>query len=109
PAVVLAGYGAFTNVLGPNFLYTASLVSLTGAHLLAFGFLAKLYAHQVDPVFRDRKVEKLASVFSVERGLMLGADLILTSLLLGVPVFVHWCRTFEVPIPAQWVFAGTLF
>jgi hypothetical protein len=23
-------------------------------------------------------------------------------------VFAHWCRTFEVPLPGLWIFAGTL-
>jgi glycosyltransferase involved in cell wall biosynthesis len=109
PAAVLAGYGVYTDLFGPNFMYTASLVSISGFHLLAFGFLAKLYAHRVDPVFRDPRVERLTGLFSVERGLLLGAGLILSGLALGVPVLVHWVRTLEVPAPAQWIFAGTLF
>jgi hypothetical protein len=24
-------------------------------------------------------------------------------------VFIHWCRTSAVPVPGQWIFAGTLF
>ena len=109
PAVVLAGYGVWTNIFGPNFLYTASLVALGGAHLVGFGFLAKLYAHRVDPVFRDPRIESLADFFTVDRGLMLGVDLMLAGLILGLPVFVHWCRTWELPVPARWIFAGTLF
>lgn len=109
PVVVLAGYGVWTNIFGPNFLYTASLVALGGAHLVGFGFLAKLHAHRVDPVFRDPRVEKLADFFSVDRGLILGVDLMLAGLIVGLPVFVHWCRTWELPMPAQWIFAGTLF
>jgi glycosyltransferase involved in cell wall biosynthesis len=108
PAALLAGYGAYTNVFGPNFMYTASLVSLSGFHLLAFGFLAKLYAHRADPVFRDPRVERLAGLFTVERGLLFGAGLILSGLVLGVPVLAHWVRTLEVPVPGQWIFAATL-
>src|SRR5262249_31564874 len=33
PVVVWAGYGTFEHVFGPNFLYTASLISLSGWHL----------------------------------------------------------------------------
>ena len=47
--MILAGYGVFTTFLGPVFQYTASLMALAGFHLLAFGFLAKLYAQQVNP------------------------------------------------------------
>ncbi|HWG44483.1 MAG TPA: glycosyltransferase family 2 protein [Gemmataceae bacterium] len=109
PAVVLAGYGVFTTIFGPNFMYTASLASITGAHVVAFGLLAKLYAHQVDPVFRDPRIESLARLFSVERGLLLGVDLILAALALGLPVVTHWWSTSAVPVPGQWIFAGTLF
>jgi glycosyltransferase involved in cell wall biosynthesis len=109
PAVVLAGYGVWTNIFGPNFMYTASLVSLSGAHLLGFGFLAKLYAHRVDPVFRDPRVERLAGLFTVERGLVTGLFLVAEALLLALPVFIHWCRTYALLVPGQWIFAGTLF
>src|SRR5262249_37063788 len=53
PIVVLAGYGTSDNSPGPNFLFTASLVAITGWHLIVFGFLAKLHTHLVDPVFHD--------------------------------------------------------
>lgn len=109
PAVMLAGYGVFTNVLGPNFMFTASLAAMTGAHVLVFGLLAKLYAGQVDPLFHDPRAAKLAAWFSVERGLVLGADLLLVALAVGLPVLIHWLRTGEVPAPGQWIFAGTLF
>ncbi len=109
PIAVLAGYGVWTNIFGPNFLYTASLVSLAGAHLMAFGFLAKLQAHLADPVFRDERVEKWARFFSVERGLLCGGGLMVLGLVLGVPVLIHWWRTYEVLVPGQWIFAGTLF
>ena len=65
PAVVLAGYGVFTNILGPNFMFTAAMIALVGYQLLIFGLLAKLYAHQIDPVFRDPLVRTLSrSVFA---------------------------------------------
>ncbi len=109
PAAVLAGYGVFTNVFGPNFMYTASLLSICGAHVLIFGFLAKLYAHKVDPVFADPLVPRLAGWFSVERGLVCGLVLLLTGVAVGAPVLIHWLRDLRVPSPAQWIFAGTLF
>jgi hypothetical protein len=109
PAVVLAGFGAYTGVLGPNFMYTASLIAISGFHLLVFGLLAKYYAHLSDPVFRDAGVERWVGFFSVERGMTLGVSLMALAVALGVPVLGHWLRTMEVPIPGQWIFAGTLF
>jgi glycosyltransferase involved in cell wall biosynthesis len=67
PGVILAGYGVFTNFFGPVFQYTASMVALAGFNLLIFGFLAKLYAQQVNPVFHDPRAEKLAKFFTVDR------------------------------------------
>jgi hypothetical protein len=109
PAVILAGYGVWTDKFGPVFQYTTSLVALTGFHLMVFGFLAKLHARQVDPVFHDPRVDRLAGFFTVERGLMLGLDLALAALAVGLPVLIHWWRTSAVPFPGQWMFAGTLF
>jgi hypothetical protein len=109
PGTILAGYGAFTDFFGPVFQYTASLSALGGFHLLVFGFLAKLYAQQINPIFRDPRAEKLAQFFNVDRGLILGVDFILAALAVGLPVFIQWCRTFEVPCPGLWIFAGTLF
>jgi len=109
PAVMLAGYGVFTSAFGPNFLYTASLLSIAGCHLTVFGFLAKLYTHQVDPVFKDPRVKKWLSLFTVERGLVLGAAMILASLAMGAPVLHHWYLTSAVPSPGLWILAGTLF
>lgn len=108
PAVALAGYGVFTNVFGPNFMYTASLSAIVGTHLLVFGFLAKLYAHQVDPVFVDPRVVRWLERFTVERACLYGLFLIGLSAAIGGPVLWHWLQTREVVTPARWIFAGTL-
>jgi glycosyltransferase involved in cell wall biosynthesis len=109
PGVVMAGFGHYTGFLGPNFMYTASLVAISGFHLLVFGLLAKYYAHLADPVFRNLRVERIAALCSVERGLTLGASLMTVAVILGTPVVFHWLRTSQVPDPGQWIFAGTLF
>jgi glycosyltransferase involved in cell wall biosynthesis len=109
PVVVLLGYGTPDYIFGPNFLYTASLVSLTGWHLIVFGFLAKLHTHMVDPVFHDPRMDQLTRWFKVERGIALGAVLMAVGVGTGLPVLLHWVRTLELPVPAQWVFGGTMF
>jgi len=109
PAVVAAGYGVFTGRFGPNFMYTASLVSISGFHLVVFGLLAKLYTHKSDPVFWDARLERLGVWFSVERGVVFGLCLIVAAMALGLPVLVRWSQTLRVPSPAAWIFAGTLF
>jgi glycosyltransferase involved in cell wall biosynthesis len=108
PAAVVSGYGVWTDSFGPNFMYTASLAALTGFHVLVFGFLAKLFAHRLDPVFFDQRLESMSRWFRVERGAMVGGLLIAVSMALAVPVFVHWLRTAELLAPS-WIFAGTLF
>ena len=109
PAVMLAGYGTYQTFFSPNFLFGCSVLAVCGWHLLLFGFLAKLHAHHVDPVFRDDRVERLAASFTVDRGLLGGLGLLAVSAILGLPVVVHWFRTFTLPVPGQWIFAGTLF
>ncbi len=109
PTLVLAGYGTPDYIFGPNFLYTASMVALAGWHLIVFGFLAKLHAHLVEPVFRDPRMERLTRWFTVERGIILGLSLIGVGVITGVPVLWHWIRTLELPVPGKWVFAGTMF
>jgi hypothetical protein len=108
PAAVLSGYGVYDDVFGPNFMYTASLLSIAGSHVLVFGFLAKLYTHQIDPVFEDPRVAKVLLLFSVERGLILGGVLLASALGVGLPVLAAWLSTSQVASPARWIFAGTL-
>jgi glycosyltransferase involved in cell wall biosynthesis len=108
PAAVLSGYGVYDDAWGPNFMYTASLLSIAGSHVLVFGFLAKLYTHQIDPVFDDPRVAKVLSLFSVERGLALGGLFVASAAAVGLPVFATWLSTSEVASPARWIFAGTL-
>jgi len=108
PAAALAGYGVWTDSFGPNFMYTASLAALTGFHVLVFGFLAKLAAHRLDPVFFDKRLDRLSRWFRVERGLLIGGGLIAIAVSLAAPVLVHWWQTAELIAP-QWIFAATLF
>jgi glycosyltransferase involved in cell wall biosynthesis len=108
PALVWAGYGSYAKAFGPNFMYTAALLSITGSNLVIFGFLAKLYTHQIDPAFQDPRMTRLMSLFSVERGLCLGGAMVVAGAAMGAPVLIHWLLTREVAWPAWWIFAGLL-
>jgi hypothetical protein len=109
PIVTFLGYGTFDKAFGPNFLFTSSLFALTGWHLMIFGILAKLHSHVVDPVFHDPRLEQGMRWFTVDRGLLIGLSLMAIGVGVGVPVFFHWLQTSEVPVPAKWIFAGTMF
>jgi len=108
PAVVLAGYGVFTNIFGPNFMFTSAMVALVGFQLLVFGLLAKLYAHQVDPVFRDPLVERFQNAFSLDRGVVAGTFLALAGLVTGAPSLSEWLLHRTVSNPGSWILALTL-
>ncbi len=108
PAVVLAGYGVFTNILGPNFMFTAAMIALVGYQLLIFGLLAKLYAHQIDPVFRDPLVRTLSRSVSLDRGVIAGLLLALAGLLVGLPTLTEWAIHRTVSDPGAWILALAL-
>ncbi len=108
PVVVLAGYGVYTSSFGPTFMYTTALTAIVGFHLIVFGMLAKLYTHQIDPIFADPRVNRFLSRFSVEQGLLLGLAMILVGAVLTVPVFVHWLMTDTVTAHARWILGGTI-
>ncbi len=110
PGALLAGHGVFTGPFGPTFMFTAALLSIVGWHLMIFGFLAKLYAHKVDPVFADPRVSRFLSLFSLERGVLFGLALVALAACFGGPVLWHWLWTYSFPnpSPARWIFACTL-
>jgi len=108
PIAVLSGYGVFTDAFGPNFMFTAGMVALVGLQLLIFGMLAKIYAHQVDPVFRDPLVEAFHSRFSLDRGVVVGGLLVVAGLAVGGPTLYEWATTRAVSTPGAWILALTL-
>jgi glycosyltransferase involved in cell wall biosynthesis len=108
PAAILAGYGVFTDVFGPNFMFAGALLSLAGFQLLGFGLLAKVYAHEVDAIFRDRAVERFLVRFSVDRGIVLGAALGVVAALLATPSVLERLRNEPLSSPGLWIFSLTL-
>jgi hypothetical protein len=109
PAAMLAGYGRYDAFFGPNFMFGTSVVAICGWHLLLFGFVAKLHAHHVNPIFRDDRVERWAASFTVNRGSVAGLALLALSALVATPVLAVWWQTSAVPKPGLWILAGTLF
>lgn len=109
PITLASGRGDWLHYFGPNFLYGSSVIALSGFHLIVFGLLAKLHAARVDAVFADPRIDWLANVFRVERGLLYGGGMLLMSAGVGIPVVWHWLQTTQIPNPGWWIFAGTLF
>ena len=62
---------------GPNFMYTASMVAISGFHFLIFGLLAQLLRPSLRTLYSDdpRAARSGRLLFSVERGLTLGVSL----------------------------------
>ena len=109
PAVMVAGYGTFDGVFGPNFLYTASLTALAGWHLIVFGFLAKLHSHLVESGVPGRDGwSGWPTSSGSSGGFSTAADFAGVARRRG-PVLWHWVQTLAVPAPGLWLFAGTLF
>ena len=110
PAVVLAGYGSIYGRLRPELHVHRVTACPSSARICwSFGFLAKLYTHQIDPVFEDPRMTTLLKRFSVERGLVLGIGLIAAAAVLGLPVLIDWLQTVTIPSPGRWILACTLF
>jgi glycosyltransferase involved in cell wall biosynthesis len=110
PATLALGRGGWDAYFGPNFLFGASVIALSGFHLLLFGWLAKLHAARVDPVvFGDTRVNALTNFFRIERGLLYGGTLLAMAAAIGIPVVWQWWQTTQIPNPGWWIFAGTLF
>lgn len=109
PIAVLAGYGDYARAFGPNFMYAASIISLLGVQLLAFGLLAKVYAQRMDPTFEDPRVTRFLRFFRMEKGLVTGLGVAAVGVVLGGFVVTQWWNTRKIPEPAQLIAAGTLF
>src|SRR5262245_15190301 len=107
-AALAAGYGTYDRELGPNFLFAVALLSITGSHLMFFGFLAKLYTHRMDHIFEDPKVTWLMKYFSLERGILVGLALCVAGLACAAPVLIEWARTQNVGSPGFWILGTTL-
>jgi len=105
---LVAGHGMYDRALGPNFLTGVSLLSVTGSHLMYFGFLAKLYSHRMDHIFADPKIAWLMRYFTLERGIMFGLGVFLAGLACAAPVLIRWIQTQGVNSPGLWILGATL-
>jgi len=103
-----AGFGAYDRQLGPNFFVGVALLSISGSHLMFFGFVAKLYSHRMDRIFADPKVTWFMRRFSLERGIIAGICVILAGVACAAPVLVGWLQTQTVSSPGLWILGATL-
>jgi glycosyltransferase involved in cell wall biosynthesis len=108
PVALLAGYGTYETIFGPNFLIMAAFLAIAGAQLFFLGLIARLQAHRIDPVFASPRVDWLLRVFTLERGLIAGGLMTLTGLGMALPVVAGWISTGAVAQPALWISAGTV-
>ncbi|WP_148226960.1 glycosyltransferase family 2 protein [Planctopirus limnophila] len=108
PVALLAGYGTYETIFGPNFLIMAAFMAVAGAQIFFLGLIARLQAHRVDPVFASPRMDWLLRTFSVERGLISGGVISLIGLGLTIPVVSEWFRSGTVSQPALWILSGTL-
>jgi hypothetical protein len=105
PTAMLTGHGVFTDIFGPNFMYTSAMLAMVGFQVIAFGAVAKIHVHQVDPVFRDRWVDEFRRVFTVDRGILLATLLLLVASILGGPGLFEWLRHRTLSSPGTWIAA----
>lgn len=93
------------DAIGPNMVFAASLLSVSGAHTALLGVVAKLYAAAMDPVFNDRRF--IASI-SMARGLTAGAGLIAAGAILGLREALSRTGPIDMNRVPNWVIACTL-
>ncbi|HRE16046.1 MAG TPA: hypothetical protein PLW86_03130, partial [Rhodocyclaceae bacterium] len=66
------------------------LCSLLGANVIGFGLLARLIGAKRKPVRMESAMGKLLKWFSLERGLVFGASLIVGGLAIDAWIFSTW-------------------
>ncbi len=71
--------------VGVHYMVLGSLLSVLGLMLLTFGVSAKAYAFREHLVEQDRWIDALMSVFTLERGLLIGGGLAA----IGAVVFIN--------------------
>jgi glycosyltransferase involved in cell wall biosynthesis len=103
PGLFLSGFGLLGTLLtsrGPvnlgeiqldlnSFFFFIGLV-LVGTQTVFFGILARIFSTNFGTLPLTKSMTRFASKFSLERGIVLGAALLLASLLSALGLFGHW-------------------
>ncbi|MFA7281785.1 MAG: glycosyltransferase family 2 protein [Sterolibacterium sp.] len=90
-ALLAAGPLAAGNLkLGIHFLALASMFTLLGANVIGFGLLARLIDARRNPIAASSSFGRLLSIFTLERGLLLGIALSTSGLAIDVWILLEW-------------------
>jgi len=76
--------------LGIHFLALASMFALLGANVIGFGLLARLIDARRNPIAANSSFGRLLSVFTLERGLLLGMALAASGLAIDAWILFEW-------------------
>ncbi len=77
--------------LGIHTLLYACAAVIIGFNIIMFGLFTKVYAYQTQFIPRTRSMERLAR-FSVDKGILIGALLILAGLVISIFAIVQWSQ-----------------
>jgi glycosyltransferase involved in cell wall biosynthesis len=90
-ALLAAGPLAVGNAkLGIHFLALASMFTLLGANVIGFGLLARLIDARRNPIAASSSFGRLLSIFTLERGLLLGIALATSGLAIDAWILREW-------------------
>jgi glycosyltransferase involved in cell wall biosynthesis len=76
--------------LGIHFLALASMFTLLGANIIGFGLLARLIDARRNPIAASSSFGRLLSIFTLERGLLLGIALATSGLAIDAGILREW-------------------
>ncbi|MBX9743337.1 MAG: glycosyltransferase family 2 protein [Chthoniobacterales bacterium] len=77
-------------ILDSGTMMVAAMMMLLGMQLSSFAFSARIFAARMQLIPEDLKFNKLVDLFTLEKGLLLGALFVLAGGLLGVFAFYQW-------------------
>ncbi len=76
-----------------HYMVVGSLLTLLGFQTIATGFFAKAYSHAARLYAPDRTLNWISRYFNLERGLIVGAVVLLIGLIINTTILVDWLRS----------------
>jgi glycosyltransferase involved in cell wall biosynthesis len=92
-ALVRGPVHLFGLVFDIHYMVVGSLVTLLGSQLISTGFFAKAYSHAARLYAPDRTLQVLGRFFNLERGLLMGAAVLLVGLGINATILYDWLRS----------------